>query len=74
MVKRFAFVLASALGLTEKISRRGIDDFIKTHASDRRTLDIGSGHGPYTAYFPNSVSIDIAPGPGVAVVAHAHDL
>lgn len=74
MLKRIAFMIASALGLTEKIPRRGIDAFIKKHATQEKTLDIGSGHGPYGQYFPNRISIDREPGPGVDIVADAHNL
>lgn len=74
MFKRIAFIIASTLGLTRKIPRRGIDAFIKKHATSEKTLDIGSGHGPYGQYFPNRVSIDRESGPGVDLVADAHDL
>lgn len=74
MLKRSLFSFASVLGLTQKLSRQGIDVFVKTQATVGKTLDIGSGHGPYAAYFPNRISVDIAPGPGVDVVADAHNL
>lgn len=74
MFKRFAIKFLSVSGLLDKIPRRKIDAFLKKHATSGETLDIGSGHGPYARYFPNRTSIDIAPGPGVDIVADAHNL
>ena len=74
MFKRILFRVVSILGITKKIPRQGIDAFIKKHATQEKTLDIGSGHGPYAHYFPNRTSIDRASGPGVDIVADGHDL
>lgn len=73
-IKIFFLKCADATGITTKIPRTRIDAFLCAHRSDKKTLDIGSGHGPYRKYFPNRVSVDIEPGPGVDVVADAHDL
>ncbi len=74
MLKQSLLKLADATGITSKIPRKRIDAFLRAHKTEGKTLDIGSGHGPYAAYFPNRVSIDIASGPGVDKVMDAHDL
>lgn len=73
-IKFFFLKCIDATGLTAKIPRKRIEAFIRMHGQHGRTLDIGSGHGPYAKYFPNRVSIDITPGKGVDYVADAHDL
>ena len=74
MLKQAILKILNAIGFFDKIPRRKIDAFLKKHATNGKTLDIGSGHGPYATYFPNRVSIDLAPGPGVDILADAHDL
>lgn len=74
MIKRYILKFADAIGITSKIPRKRIDAFLREHKTDGKTLDIGSGHGPYATYFPNRISIDFAPGPGVDKVMDAHDL
>ena len=73
-MKRYLLKLADATGLTAKIPRKRIDAFLRAHASAGKTLDIGSGHGPYANYFPHRVSIDREAGSGVDRVMDAHDL
>lgn len=73
-IKTFFLQCADATGITSKIPRTRIDAFLRAHASDKKTLDIGSGHGPYARYFPHRVSVDIELETGVDVVADAHDL
>jgi SAM-dependent methyltransferase len=57
-----------------KMTRVPLDRFLREQASPRRTLDLGAGGGPYAACFPNRVSLDIEPAPGVAVIGDAHAL
>lgn len=73
-MKRRLLRLLDTVGLTSKIVRARLEPFVERHATTGRTLDIGSAHGPYAKHFPNRVSTDIAEGPGVDVVADAHDL
>lgn len=73
-IKTFLLQCADAIGITSKIPRTRIDAFLRAHRSDQKTLDIGSGHGPYAGYFPHRVSVDIAPGQGVDYVVDAHNL
>ncbi|HVW71531.1 MAG TPA: class I SAM-dependent methyltransferase [Candidatus Paceibacterota bacterium] len=56
------------------MTRERLDAYIAAHGSAAKTLDIGSAHSPYARHFPNRVSLDIKAGPGVDIVADAHDL
>jgi SAM-dependent methyltransferase len=60
--------------LTKKVTREKLDAFLRVHATDKHTLDLGSSWSPYAKYFPNRVTCDITPGEGVDVVADAHAL
>jgi SAM-dependent methyltransferase len=60
--------------LSGKLTRVTLGRFIEAHASSRRTLDLGAQSGPYGAYFPHRVSLDLRPGPGVQVVGDAQAL
>jgi len=60
--------------LTAKITRKELEKFIKLHASEKYTLDLGCANSPYSQYFPNRVGLDVALGKGVDVVGDAHDL
>lgn len=64
------------MGFTRKITRARLGAFLRRHASDARTLDVGCGSAVYGDVFPNRVTLDVAPRPGVKVdiVADAHDL
>ncbi len=73
-IKKIILKCADATGIMSKIPRTRIDAFLRAHRTEKKTLDIGSGHGPYAGYFPNRMSVDIEPGPGVDFVADAHDL
>lgn len=73
-MKSLILRIASRFGLTEKLVRKRIDAFLKRHATEERTLDVGGGSGPYKKYFPNRVCIDAEAGEGVDVVGDAHDL
>lgn len=57
-----------------KITRIRLDAFLKRHASDARTLDIGSGGSGYDRYFPNRVTVDIDPARKPDIVADAEHL
>ena len=60
--------------LSGKLTRITLGKFIERHASSGLTLDLGSQAGPYSALFPNRVSLDIRPGPGVQIVGDAQAL
>ena len=45
--------------LTSKITRSKLDDFLKTHRSCGKTLNIGCANLRYTSYFPYMVALDI---------------
>lgn len=60
--------------LTKKTTREHLQCFIKSHATNKRTLDLGSSWSPYAEYFPDRVSCDIEAREGVDVVADAHSL
>lgn len=57
-----------------KITRAKLDAFLARHATDARTLDIGSGGSSYGRYFPNRVTIDIDPARAPDIVGDAHAL
>jgi predicted SAM-dependent methyltransferase len=63
-----------ARALTTKIPRVPLDRFMQAHRTTKRTLDLGASIGPYAAYFPNRIGVDIERAPGVDVVADAHAL
>ncbi len=73
-MKTILLKMADTLGLTRKLVRRRIDEFLKMHATNVQTLDVGGGSGPYKKYFPNRVCIDSEAGEGVDFVGDAHDL
>ena len=60
--------------VTGKMTRVMLDRFLREHRSGARTLDIGAGAGPYAAFFPDRISLDIEAAPGVGVVGDAHAL
>jgi SAM-dependent methyltransferase len=60
--------------LTAKLTRVTLDRFVREHASAARTLDIGAQNGPYAAWFPNRVALDIRRGAGVQVIGDAQAL
>lgn len=68
--------LPDCLGLTRKITRPRLEAFLRRHATDARTLDIGCGSDLYGNFFPNRTTLDIArrPGAKVDIVTDAHDL
>lgn len=57
--------------LSAKLTRVTLDRFVAAHASRGRTLDIGAQNGPYGAFFPNRVALDIRRGIGVQVIGDA---
>lgn len=60
--------------LSAKLTRNTLDRFIREHASAGWTLDIGAQTGPYSAWFPRRVALDIRPRPGIHVVSDAQSL
>ena len=60
--------------LSAKLTRVTLDRFIQAHATPARTLDIGAQNGPYPAFFPNRVALDLRPGRGVQILGDAQAL
>jgi len=60
--------------LTAKITREPLERFLRQHATDQRTLDVGASIGSYAQLFPNRIGIDIERAHGVDVVSDAHAL
>ncbi len=60
----------------KKITREHLEVFLKRHASDKKTLDIGSGGSlyGYDRFFPNCVTIDIDHTRNPEIVADMHSL
>ena len=65
---------AAGRALSGKLTRITLGRFIAAHATARRTLDVGAQNGPYAAFFPNRVGVDIRRGAGVAIVGDAQAL
>jgi len=57
--------------LTAKLTRVSLDHFVEAHGSSGRTLDIGAQNGPYAAFFPTRIALDIRPGRGVQILGDA---
>lgn len=57
--------------LTAKLTCVTLDRFVQAHGSSGRTLDIGAQNGPYAAFFPNRVALDIQRGMGVQIIGDA---
>jgi SAM-dependent methyltransferase len=51
-----------------KKTRRNVDPFIASHATEERTLDIGCSRSPYRQHFPSRVGLDLRRGKHVDVV------
>lgn len=68
--------LSSSIGraLSAKLTRVTLDRFVQAHASTGLTLDIGAQNGPYAAFFPKRVALDIRPGRGVRIIGDAMSL
>jgi len=68
--------LIDFLGLTRKITRPRIREFLARYATGAPVLDVGCGNDVYTEIFPNRTTFDCAPRPGVRVdiVGDAHDM
>lgn len=74
-LKRKTIGLLGRTGLTAKMTRKDFRVAIATHASNGKTLDVGSGgYSIYSEFFPNRVATDIKKQPGVDVVADVHNL
>ena len=66
LIKRFSRALSA------KLTRITLDQFIETHGSSGRTLDIGAQNGPYAAWFPKRVAVDINTGRYGRQIAFSH--
>ena len=60
--------------LSAKLTRVTLDRFIQSHGTGRRTLDIGAQNGPYAAFFPRRVALDIRAASGIAVIGDVQAL
>lgn len=60
--------------LSGKLTRVTLDRFVEAHATSLRTLDIGAQNGPYAAFFPNRIALDVRQGRGVQVLGDAQAL
>lgn len=60
--------------LSGKLTRVTLDRFVEAHATSLRTLDIGAQNGPYAAFFPNRIALDVRQGRGVQVLGDAQVL
>ncbi len=58
----------------KKISREKIKSFIKKHATEKKTLDVGSRRGQYMEWYPNKISVDLFAENDPDVVGDAHNL
>lgn len=62
----------------QKITRRGLEAFLKRYATNEVVLDIGGGHvdtnHSYDHYFPNRTTIDIDPKREPDVVGDVHTM
>ncbi len=57
--------------LTGKLTRPPLERFLRAHASDALTLDVGSSAGFYATLFPRRVALDVRRARGVQVVGDA---
>jgi len=57
-----------------KILTERLEAFYRAHATDKKTLDVGSRSGRHSAFFPQITTIDIDPKAGPDIVADAHAL
>lgn len=73
-IKKRILSILNASGVISNSSRGKLDAFMREHASNKKTLDIGSGGKGYRVFFPNSTSSDIVASTGVDVVADVHEL
>lgn len=60
--------------LSGKLTRVTLDRFVEAHATAARTLDIGAQNGPYAAWFPNRIALDVRHGRGVQILGDAQAL
>ncbi len=60
--------------LSTKLTRQRLAAFLEAHATDTLTLEVGAKNKPYRAFFPNTISGDIAPVPGLDAQLDAHAL
>ena len=58
----------------QKITRKNLERLLKPYATDKRTLDVGSGGSSYHRFFPNRLTVDIDPARNPEVVADAQNL
>jgi SAM-dependent methyltransferase len=58
----------------QKITRKQLELFLAKYATDKRTLDLGSGGSSYERFFPNRVTVDLDPLRKPDIVADAQSL
>jgi SAM-dependent methyltransferase len=54
--------------------RRQLDRFLRSHASDALTLDVGCGSAPYASLYPKRIGVDLKAHRGVQVCADVSQL
>lgn len=59
---------------TKKITRKRLNCFIKKHATNKKTLDLGCGNSPYSKYFPNRIGLDLEKSKNIDIVGNVHAL
>jgi|SRR6185312_482324 len=59
------------MSIFQKITRKNLEQFLKKYATEKKTLDIGSGGSSYQRFFPNRLTVDIDPARKPEVVADA---
>lgn len=60
--------------LTRKLTRERMDEFLKTHATSKQTLEIGAAGNSNAEYFPNRIALNISKSRYINVLADAHYL
>lgn len=60
--------------MLKKITRKNLEKILELYATDKKTLDIGSGGSSYDKFFPNRLTVDIDPLRKPEIVADAHNL
>jgi SAM-dependent methyltransferase len=58
----------------KKITRKNLEKFLASYATQRRILDVGSGGSHYGKFFPNRLTVDIDPARHPEIVADASEL
>ncbi len=60
--------------MIKKITRNNLEKFLEKYATEKRTLDVGSGGSKYGQFFPNRITVDIDKSRQPDIIADAHSL